>query len=447
MDQKQTQDSAQGVCGVTRCKKAGRIVQDTVWGRVQLPPWLWVLVDTPTVQRLRFLRQTGWLNLLFPCAEHSRFPHSLGVAHVAGNLLKCLADAQPELAITPAEAATVVVAALCHDLGHGPFSHSFEKFMTAVGRPWCHETQTVTMVRHMVASSPAVAAVLEAQGVDVHAVCEMVMGSPEHAPEGWHWRGPPAGRQFLYQVVSNAVCGVDVDRIDYLNRDFQATGVACAAPPDAARTLAMARVVGGDLAWPVSEAATVGQVFRARQELHRLAFQHPVARATELMVVQAMVAMQEAGTVVDPETGCTLADLVGSPDTFLRGTDTVILAAMQGLCHGVPRRAATLFRAVLTRNLWRLHSETFVGSLAEADRVVAAVPADPPPAAVDVVYVHRGAGSVEPLKLVPWFSAASAADDGSLEVLTRSHPKDMDCAFAVMDQGVPGFYAVRVYRE
>mmetsp|Transcript_7906 Transcript_7906/g.12647 ORF Transcript_7906/g.12647 Transcript_7906/m.12647 type:complete len:102 (+) Transcript_7906:163-468(+) len=88
-------------------------------------------VDTCQYQRLRACKQTGNVSLVFSSAEHSRFSHSLGVAHLADTWCDrlCAADGkgpeQPEL-MSDIEKLAVTMAGLCHDLGHGPFSHMFD---------------------------------------------------------------------------------------------------------------------------------------------------------------------------------------------------------------------------------------------------------------------------------------------------------------------------------
>ena len=86
---------------------------------------LWDLINTREFQRLRRIKQLGVCELVFPGANHSRFAHSIGVMHIARSFLARIRRVWPELLDEERET-LVLAAALVHDVGHGPFSHSFE---------------------------------------------------------------------------------------------------------------------------------------------------------------------------------------------------------------------------------------------------------------------------------------------------------------------------------
>lgn len=165
------------------------------------------LLATREVQRLRRVRQLGLASLVFPGAEHSRFAHALGAAHVMARLIERIrarhAELPAELRLDEEAADEAMAAALLHDLGHGPFSHLFEDVLPHARH---HEEWTVD-------------AILD-EGTEVH-----------RALEGFS-RGM-SGRvaslisgQYRIGYLARAVSGpLDVDRADYLLRDSHMTGV------------------------------------------------------------------------------------------------------------------------------------------------------------------------------------------------------------------------------
>ncbi len=99
----------------------------------------WRLLDAPEMQRLRSIKQLGFLHLVFPGATHTRFGHSVGVYHVARQLLGVIRRELGPGSFDEPRARVSALAALLHDIGHGPLSHVFEKSERAVGGPGDHE--------------------------------------------------------------------------------------------------------------------------------------------------------------------------------------------------------------------------------------------------------------------------------------------------------------------
>ena len=166
------------------------------------------LLATPEVQRLRRIRQLGVASLAFPGAEHTRFAHAIGSAHVMNRLIQRLRAVEGDLAPRrpPARQETAreaLAAALLHDVGHGPLSHLFED--AVVGAPPHEEWST----RIILDGDSEVSRILAAEDPHLPArVAELVLGRHECA--------------YLARAVSGTL---DVDRCDYLLRDAHATGV------------------------------------------------------------------------------------------------------------------------------------------------------------------------------------------------------------------------------
>uniref|UniRef100_A0A8C5EMI0 SAM domain and HD domain 1 n=1 Tax=Gouania willdenowi TaxID=441366 RepID=A0A8C5EMI0_GOUWI len=107
-------------------KMLSKIFNDPIHGTMELHPLLVKIIDTQQFQRLRFIKQLGGVYYVYPGASHNRFEHSISVCYLAGQLVKALKERQPELNISDRDVLCVQIAGLCHDLGHGPFSHVFD---------------------------------------------------------------------------------------------------------------------------------------------------------------------------------------------------------------------------------------------------------------------------------------------------------------------------------
>jgi HD superfamily phosphohydrolase len=133
----------------------GRKVCDRVHGQIILPAAVMHLVNTPEFNRLDRIRQLGASSYVYPSATHTRREHALGVCHLSGEMGKHLQSRHPEL-IDDDDILCLEIAGLLHDLGHGPFSHSFEEFMHRECPGWSHEEMGIKIFDLM----------LERRGID-----------------------------------------------------------------------------------------------------------------------------------------------------------------------------------------------------------------------------------------------------------------------------------------
>jgi HD superfamily phosphohydrolase len=103
------------------------ILRDPLWNNIRLDPLALSLLETPVMQRLRYVRQLGLAFLVYPGATHSRFEHALGAWHLAGMALRLLDERGALTGVPLREQQIVRAAALLHDVGHYPFSHALEE--------------------------------------------------------------------------------------------------------------------------------------------------------------------------------------------------------------------------------------------------------------------------------------------------------------------------------
>ena len=171
----------------------------------------WKLINTPEFQRLRRIKQLGVSDFVFPGAVHTRFAHSIGVFHTARELVRIVeresVDARP---FDRDRANVAIVAALLHDLGHGPFSHAFEGMQMSRGVGKRRDKWTAEIIRN---ADGAIHPLLEAHGAGMtEEVAELL--AAEDPTDVYH------------AVVSSSF---DADRLDYLRRDRLMTGTDAGA--------------------------------------------------------------------------------------------------------------------------------------------------------------------------------------------------------------------------
>lgn len=104
----------------------GKFIHDTVWGTNFFYPWEIALIDSPLLQRLRYIHQTGLAYYVYPTAIHTRFDHTLGVTSLINKVIDSLNSKNDEPIIKNKDRYMLRISALLHDIGHGPFSHVVE---------------------------------------------------------------------------------------------------------------------------------------------------------------------------------------------------------------------------------------------------------------------------------------------------------------------------------
>ena len=186
------------------------------------------IIDTFQFQRLQGMKQLGVCDRVFRGAVHTRFEHSMGVAYLAEKLAKQLRKTQPKLGITDTDVLCVKVAGLCHDLGHGPYSHLYDGvFIKRMypngkinGKKWRHEDGSVQMFNYLLKTNNIKLKKYNLTDEDKLFIEEIIGGVEEGKR-----KGRPKEKFFLYDIVNNTRSGLDVDKLDYFQRDAKMTNV------------------------------------------------------------------------------------------------------------------------------------------------------------------------------------------------------------------------------
>jgi len=352
------------------------IIRDPLWDNIRLDRSALLALDTPAMQRLRYVRQVGHAFLVYPGATHTRFEHALGAYHLTKRALASLEE-RGELSRIPEEDCLAVrLAALLHDIGHYPFSHALEE----AGFP-SHEALGVVKLR---------------QG-ELGERLRAIGGAGFAERVGDLIRGESASP--LQGLISGSL---DLDKIDYLSRDARMCGVPYGTV-DVDRLLSTLTLVGtapGVLEVGVQEkgVSALESLLFAKYQMYRNVYWHHAVRSATCMFKRAVRHAVAAGSV--------------TMDAIAEATD-------DGLMELLIREGNALAAAIRAR---RLHKRAL-------DLPASDVPASVQPWLVDDPAllervedsIAMGAG-LEPGELLIDFPARSSMLGVDLPLRTRAGP-------------------------
>ncbi len=267
------------------------VIHDTVHGSITLDACASRLLGTPEVRRLAGIKQLGLTYLVFPGANHTRLEHSIGTYHIAKNVAA-------SLDLDKKEGELVSYAALLHDLGHGPFSHTLEGVLhESLGIDHMKLTKDIIVGDKRTVSDDIIKTLKESENisdilnefsVSPEAVGNLVCGNINPAKgNGLFSRN---GQQFFNEktYLTHIVHGpIDCDQIDYLLRDAHYTGVAHGTI-DLARLLQTLTIHNNDLVINEKGLSAVEGMLVARSLMYSSVYFHKTVRICELMLAKAV---------------------------------------------------------------------------------------------------------------------------------------------------------------
>jgi HD superfamily phosphohydrolase len=313
-----------------------KIFNDPVYGFVTVPTeLLFDLIEHPYFQRLRRIQQLGLTNFVYPGALHTRFHHALGAMHLMQLALRTLKDKGVKISAAEGEAAQVAI--LLHDIGHGPLSHALE---TSIFQDVPHEQLSLYLMERLNEQFPG----------RLTLAMEMFQGS--------------YGREFFHQLVSSQL---DMDRLDYLNRDSFYTGVE-EGRPGADRLIKMLQVVNERLVLEEKAVYSVENFLVSRRLMYWQVYLHKAVTSAEQMVIRVMQRARDlarAGVPV-PGSSCltyflgravTLAEFQEDSDIlnrFVQLDDIDIWGAIKNWVSHEDKVLSFLAQSLLNRQLFKI---------------------------------------------------------------------------------------------
>ncbi|XP_078356176.1 deoxynucleoside triphosphate triphosphohydrolase SAMHD1-like isoform X2 [Oculina patagonica] len=309
-----------------------KVFNDSVHGHIELPLLCVKIIDTPQFQRLRNIKQLGGCYFVYPSASHNRFEHSIGTSYLAGKLVKKLQKRQPDLGITKEDILCVQIAGLCHDLGHGPFSHMFDAQFIPQAKPgceWKHENASIHMFDHMIVENPDLRSSFEHEKLnesDLIFIKGLIEGKERKESPG---TGRGLEKSFLYEIVANKRTGIDVDKFDYFARDCHGLGINNSF--DHKRYIKFARVIFVEEGKPQiclrdKEIYNIYGLFQTRNSLHRGAYKHKTCIIIEKMITEAFLKADESSLMnvfQGKNEKLSISQSIGDMKAYTRLTDHV----------------------------------------------------------------------------------------------------------------------------
>lgn len=375
-------------------------IKDIIHDSIELSPIAKAIVDTPIFQRLRYLHQLGACYLIFPNANNNRFEHSVGTYHLAGLVLERLVKNSNnreinkalmevkfireyllthfELSYTEENITTlenintclmddyliemIKIAGLIHDIGHGPFSHLFDEWIYTINNDnqlegsimLEHEERSVMLFHEIITDIKIKFADDEYYMSDFinedafNFIAELINPTIN------------TSTNFVFQIISNSLNGLDVDKLDYLYRDSFYLGSG--NPYDLMRVISHIQVIGGNICFPEKISYDIYKIFRSRYDLHKQFYTHKTTICIEHMIRDILHNL-------DPILNISTTIKNNRLEKFIELTDSTILDTAKILKEHQPiyqlykkhiDTIQKIIRKINTRDIYKcVYSETF----------------------------------------------------------------------------------------
>ena len=255
-----TQENSPNTPHLTTVPKKGKILNDPVYGFISVPYGiLFDLIEHRYFQRLRRIKQVSMTHYVYPGALHTRFHHAIGALHLMTQTIEVLRS--KGVSISDAEAEAVSIAILLHDIGHGPFSHTLENTLLNIH----HEQISLLFMNKLNREFD---------------------GALHLAIQIFNDQYP---RKFLHQLVSGQL---DMDRLDYLNRDSFFTGVY-EGVVGYDRIIKMLSVHDNELVVEQKGIYSIEKFLIARRLMYWQVYLHKTVLAAEQMLIRAITCARD----------------------------------------------------------------------------------------------------------------------------------------------------------
>jgi HD superfamily phosphohydrolase len=330
--QKETGSDRYHITSRSELLRIAKEINIPVYGTVPLTLLATYFIDNRYFQRLNKLKQLGTCDMIFPGAKHTRFEHSIGTYYLAGRVTARIKESSdpckiaewlemiPELkshyemedyknsGFNQWIIELIKLAAIWHDVGHGPYSHMFDdifiKNSYLKDHPMAtHEKRSCLLLAKMIKESDTLTKFVTDD--DIKFMQSMI--DPEYKKT-----------YFVNQIVANPLNDLDVDKFDYLGRDAHHTGVKIGF--DYKKLVDSVLVIDNNIVYPEQADQDIYQLFIARHSMHRRVYGHKGVVSAQYIVTEIMMIIDKVIHISE-----SILDL----DKFVKMTDEYIINYME----------------------------------------------------------------------------------------------------------------------
>jgi len=346
--------------------KQHKEIFDSIHGYIKLTKLACLIIDTPQFQRLRYLHQLGTCHYVYPTASHTRFEHSIGAYFLAGKVLDILklnsnlthinnfmiqipylqsyySSHNPDNLLDNYICELVKIAALCHDLGHGPFSHVFDdvfmnNFTDIIDPLKFHENRSCLLIKYIIKNNKVLDNTINDDQINF--ICNLI--NPTKDSHG-----------FIYQIVSNNLNALDVDKFDYICRDTHTLGLKYSI--DIPRLIDDMVIIDNKICFLEKLHYEIVSLFKTRYRLHKQVYCHKAVIAIQFMINDIMILIDDF---------IQLHKSIFNIEEFIDLTEDYILTYLKLLYKNKENyeksqkdkiiNAYDIYRRIINRNLYKL---------------------------------------------------------------------------------------------
>jgi HD superfamily phosphohydrolase len=273
-------------------------INDCIHGFFTVSNLACLFIDTKYFQRLREQKQLATCFYVFQNSNHTRFEHSLGVYYLAGKILnrinkvnKNMKDyllsikelqkyyeenyKDPDIILDDFICELIKIAALLHDIGHGPFSHLYDDYFVE-NKEDIHEIRSGKIIKYIIQNNKILSNLITDDLTNF--IINII--NPDEANTG-----------FIYQIVSNNLNTMDVDKYDYIIRDAFMVGFKTGF--DYSRMIEDILILDNDICFPKQISYEIKKLFSSRYDLYRQLYTHKAVVSTQLMLLDIMLLIKD----------------------------------------------------------------------------------------------------------------------------------------------------------